>query len=371
MARDTRPWYLRHHPAVRQPENVVSRVLKGVAGVVGLSLLGGMLVALGAAPVVGVTGVVAASTTGIFEELPEYLVVDRPHERNTIWAQSTAPGNVNGYTPIATVYLQNRQAVTYDEISPFAIAAAVDGEDHRFLQHNGVDSNSVMRAVLGNFMKSGVDSGASTITMQLVKNLFVQRALEQPTEVLRDAAYDDATAQSFERKLAEMKYAIGLEKRYTKQEILTAYLNISFFGDNTYGIETAAQRYYSVTAAELTAAQAASLIAIVQYPGERGLDNPDNYEANEKRRDVILQSMYDAGHLTDASSRRRWRPRSTTRPSTRLRCATDASPRTTTQSGSATTWSRTSRTSQRSDPPPRSASRTGSAAATSSTRRST
>ncbi|NYF09256.1 membrane peptidoglycan carboxypeptidase [Leifsonia sp. AK011] len=298
MVRDTRPWYLRHHPAVRKPENAGVRVLKGVAGILSLSLLGGMLVALGAAPVVGVTGVVAASTTGIFEELPEYLVVDRPNERNTIWAQSTAPGNVNGYTPIATVYLQNRQAVDYDQISPFAIAAAIDGEDHRFYEHNGVDANSVMRAVLGNFVKSGVDSGASTITMQLVKNLFVQRALEQPTGVLRDAAYEEATAQSFERKLAEMKYAIGLEKRYTKQEIITAYLNISFFGDNTYGIEAAAQRYYGRAAKDLTLEQAASLIAIVQYPGERGLDNPDNFAANQKRRDVILHAMYDVGSIT-------------------------------------------------------------------------
>ena len=298
MARDNRPWYLRHHPAVRPPESIASRVFKGIAGLVGLSLIGGLLLAIGAAPVVGVTGVMASSTTGIFEELPEYLVVDRPNERNTIWAQFTGPGNVNGYTPVATVYLQNRQAVTFDEISPWAVAAAIDGEDHRFYEHNGIDSNSVIRAVVGNFIKSDVDSGASTLTMQLVKNLFVQRALEQPTEVLRDAAYDAATAQSFSRKLAEMKYAIGLEKRYTKQEILTAYLNISFFGDNTYGIEAAAQRYYARSAKDLTIEQAASLIAIVQYPGERGLDNPENFERNQARRDVILAAMYDRGSIT-------------------------------------------------------------------------
>ena len=64
-----------------------------------------------------------------------------------------------------------------------------------------------------------------------------------------------------------MKLAIGLEKRYTKDEILTAYLNIAFFADNTYGIQAAAQRYFSVNAKDLTLAQAASLIAIVQYPG--------------------------------------------------------------------------------------------------------
>ncbi|MDH6182311.1 membrane peptidoglycan carboxypeptidase [Microbacteriaceae bacterium SG_E_30_P1] len=298
MTRDTRPWYLRHHPAERAPENGLVRFLKGLSGLLAFSLLGGLLLAIGAAPVVGVTGVIAASTTGIFEELPEYLVVDRPNERNTIWAQYTGEGNTNGYFPVATVYLQNRQAVTFDEISPFAINAAIDGEDHRFYEHNGVDTASVMRAVLGNLGSQGIDSGASTITMQLVKNLFVQRALEQPTEAARDAAYEEATAQSFSRKLAEMKYAIGLEKRYTKQEIITAYLNISFFGDNTYGIEAAAQRYYGRAAKDLTLEQAASLIAIVQYPGERGLDNPDNFAENQKRRDTILYAMEDVGSIT-------------------------------------------------------------------------
>ncbi len=259
-----------------------------------------MLVAVGLAPVVGIVGVVAASTTNIFEDLPEYVAVDRVHERNTIWGQYTGAGNINGYGPIATVYLQNRLAVEFDQISPWVVQAAIDGEDHRFYEHNGVDTASVIRAVLGNVLASDIDSGASTITMQLVKNIFVQEALEQPTLILREEAYAAATAPSFDRKIAEMKYAIGLEKRYTKEEILTAYLNISFFGDNTYGIEAAAQRYYSVSAADLTLAQAASLIAIVQYPGVRGLDDPDNFEANQKRRDVILHAMHDVGSITQA-----------------------------------------------------------------------
>ena len=110
-----------------------------------------------------------------------------------------------------------------------------------------------------------------------MKNIFVQKALEEPTEAEREAAFEEATAPDFDRKLKEMKLAIGLEKRYTKNEILNAYLNIAGFGDNTYGIQAAAQHYYSVNAKDLTLAQAASLIAIVQYPGERGLDNPENY----------------------------------------------------------------------------------------------
>ncbi len=253
---------------------------------------------LAVAPVIAVTGVTASSGIGFFNDLPEYLVIGRLSERNTIYAQSRGEGNVDGYIPIATIYDQNRMGVSIDDISSFARDAAVDGEDRRFYEHGGVDVRSVVRAATANLGSSDVESGASTLSMQLVKNIFVQQALEQPTEEKRTLAYEAATATSLERKIKEMKLAIGLEKRYTKDEILAAYLNISFFGDNTYGIETAAQRYFSTTAKELTAAQAASLIAIVQYPGERGLDDPENYEDNRKRRDVILYSMYDAGHLT-------------------------------------------------------------------------
>lgn len=272
--------------------------LQGLLGLIAFSVVGGLLVAAAIAPGVAVVGMLGASGAGVFDDLPEYIVVDRPTEANTIWGQYTGPNNTNGYAVIATVYQQNRHSVEFDEISPWALAAAVDGEDHRFYDHGGVDSASVIRAMLGNARSQDIDSGASTITMQLVKNIFVQQALAEPTEVLRKEAYEAATAPSMQRKLAEMKYAIGLEKRYTKQEILTAYLNISYFSDNTYGIEAAAQRYYSVPASELTLPQAASLIAIVQYPGERGLDDPENYERNKDRRDVILYAMHDRGSIT-------------------------------------------------------------------------
>ena len=269
----------------------------GLLGLLSFSAVAGLLVVAAVAPAIAVTGVTAASTIGIFDDLPEYMTIDPLAERNTIWAQSTAPGNVGGYTPIATVYDQNRVAVSLDNVSKWVIDAAVDGEDRRFFDHGGVDVASVVRAAAGNIASSGVESGASTLSMQVVKNIFVQRALSLPTEAERKQAYNDATATAFDRKLKEMKLAIGLEKRYTKDEILGAYLNISFFGDNTYGIETAAQRYYGTSAKILTPAQAASLIAIVQYPGERGLNTPDNYQANQARRDVILESMYHEGDL--------------------------------------------------------------------------
>ncbi len=274
-------------------------VFTAVAGIVGFSALSGLLVTVMVAPALAVTGITASSTIGIFDALPEYIAINQQPERNTLYAQFTGSGNEGGYYPIATIYDQNRQEVSYDDISPFALDAAVAGEDRRFWEHGGVDVPSVIRAAVGNATGTSA-SGASTLSMQTVKNIFVQQALQEPTEELRQAAYDSAVSVSFDRKLKEMKLAIGLEKSYTKKEILTAYLNIAFFGDNTYGIQAAAQRYYSVDAKDLTLPQAASLIAIVQFPNQRGLDDPENYEANQDRRDVVLFSMYDVGYITEA-----------------------------------------------------------------------
>jgi membrane peptidoglycan carboxypeptidase len=274
-------------------------VFSAIAGLVGFSALSGLLVTVMVAPALAVTGITASSTIGIFDGLPEYITIDQQPERNTLWAASNAEGNIDGYLPIATIYDQNRQEVPYDEISKYVLDAAVDGEDSRFFEHGGVDVSSVVRAALANVVSGGIEGGASTLSMQVVKNIYVQEALEQPTEEERDAAYEKATATSFDRKLKEMKLAIGLEKRYTKKEILTAYLNISNFGNATYGIQAAAQRYFSVNAADLTLAQAASLVAIVQYPNQRNLGDPENYSANQERRDYILDAMLTAGHITE------------------------------------------------------------------------
>lgn len=250
------------------------------------------------APALAVTGITASSTIGVFDSLPEYIEIGQQPERNELYATYTGEGNDNGQYLIATIYDQNRQEVPYSEISKFALDATVDGEDSRFFEHGGVDVASVIRAAVGNVVNSGIESGASTLSMQLVKNLFVQQALDEPTEEARQAAYKLATATSFDRKLKEMKLAIGLEKKYTKKEILTAYLNIANFGNATYGIQAAAQRYYSVDAKDLTLAQASSLIAIVQYPNQRNLGDPENYAANQERRDYILGAMLAAGDVT-------------------------------------------------------------------------
>lgn len=279
-----------------------SGVFGAIAGMLGLSALAGVLVTVMVTPALAVTGMAASNTIGIFEGLPEYIKINEQTQRNALFAQRTA-NPADGFEQIATVYAENREEVEWDAVSQYIKDATLAGEDRRFYEHGGVDMQSIVRAGLGNLTSGGIESGASTLTMQLVKNIFITEALKADTIERRDELIAQAQEQSLERKLKEAKLAIGLEKEYTKDEILLAYLNIAGFGGNTYGIQAASQQYFGVPASDVTIAQAASLIAIVQQPGARSLGSPDNYEANQARRDVILRSMQAEGFITDAEMR--------------------------------------------------------------------
>jgi membrane peptidoglycan carboxypeptidase len=271
-----------------------------IAGMLGFSAIAGVLVTVMVAPALAVTGMTATSTIGIFDSLPEFIEIGAQPQQNEIFAQNGV--NEDGtptYTPVAVVFNQNREEAAWDDVSDYLKDATVAGEDRRFYSHGGVDVAGVIRAAIGN-LTGGDLSGASTLSMQLVKNIYIQQAVQKPTEEEQKKGIRDAQKTSIDRKLKEMKLAIGLEKTYTKDEILLAYLNIAGFGGNTYGIEAAAQQYYGVSAADVTIAQAASLIAIVQEPGARSLSSPNNYKANKERRDVILYWMFTEKMITQA-----------------------------------------------------------------------
>jgi membrane peptidoglycan carboxypeptidase len=282
--------------------NWLSRFTPRVGSWIGLGLvssLAGVMVAVMLTPLMAISGVTLKNTVGVFDTMPDFIALDQLAQTNDIYAQ-TDEDPANGYLKIASVYWQNRKEVGWDGVSQFLKDAAVAGEDRRFYEHRGVDLQGIVRAAFGNVVSGGVQSGASTLTMQVIKNVYVQRAEALPTEEERTAAYAEATATSFQRKFKEIKLALGLEKRYGKEQILLAYLNISSFGGNTYGVESAAQLYFGKSAADVTVAEAASLIAIVQYPMLRNLSDPANFEANQARRDVVLAAMHDEGYITDA-----------------------------------------------------------------------
>jgi membrane peptidoglycan carboxypeptidase len=268
---------------------------KAFAAYVAFSVLAGVLVTAAITPALGVTSQTAQAGIGVFNNLPDYLVIGTESQQNIIYA---IRGGKN--VPIATIFNQNRQEVGWDAVSPYLKDAAVDGEDRRFYTHGGVDFPSVARAAIGNLTSSSITSGSSTIDMQLVKNILLQQSLQITNDAARKKAYTAAIDDTLQRKLKEMKLSIGLDKKYTKQQILLAYLNITGFGGNYYGVQSGAQRYFSVDAKDVTVAQAASLVAIVQQPNLQNLSDPKLYAANKVRRDQILNDMYALKHITKA-----------------------------------------------------------------------
>jgi len=280
-------------------------VFTAIIGLVGFSALAGLLVTVMVAPALAVTSVTASSTISIFDNLPEAIEIGSQPQQNQIFAiKGTKDDGTPKYVKIATVYgNQNREELSWEQIPQVVKDATLAAEDKRFYEHGGIDPQGIIRAAVKN-ATTGSQEGASTLTQQLVKNLCVVEALTKYSTAAEDplfqAAADSCKEGTLDRKIKEMKYAIGLEKAYSKDDILLAYLNIAAFGGTVYGIQSAAQRYYNVNAADLTPAQAASLIAIVQEPEQRRLDYPDNYVNNQDRRDHILATMLDSGTLDQA-----------------------------------------------------------------------
>ncbi len=187
----------------------------------------------------------------------------------------------DGSTLLAKFQLEKRDPVELKDINENAIKATVDVEDVRYYEHNGVDPQGIIRAVVNN-LRGGSLEGASTITQQLVRNT---------------ALSEEATDITFKRKAREAELALEMEKRYTKDEILNMYMNTVNYGDGCYGIEAAAKNYFQVPASELTLTQAATLAGIPQSP--TAFNPKENPEACLQRRNLVLERMYTAGDITE------------------------------------------------------------------------
>lgn len=270
-------------------------VLATVLGMLGMSGIAGVLVAALITPVIAVAGVAANSTITLFESLPSYLQIQPLQQKTELYA--TRDGERE---KIAEFYSQNRVEVPLEDISPYVSAAAISTEDPRFYEHGGVDVISAARATIVGLI--GDDGGgASTITMQYVRNQRVQAAEAILDPVERQEAYEEATEVSLGRKLQEMRLAIGVEQQYQdKDKILEGYLNIALFGGTVYGIESAAQYYFGKSAADLTLPEAATLVGMVQNPNAFRIDQEENLEDSKVRRDYVLMRMHEEGAITTA-----------------------------------------------------------------------
>lgn len=253
-----------------------------IAGLSVLTIVMGLIMALLITPLM-IPSVAAAQAGNHYWKNLDGELPDLPlPQRSKLY---TADGK-----EIAEFYSINRVNVSLDEVPDVVKEALINTEDARFYDHEGLDRRGILRALITNITGGGISEGASTLTQQVVKNtLIVNAATEEEVKA--------ASEQTIERKVEEIKYAVELEKKYSKDEILEQYLNISLFSNGVYGIGTAANYYFSKSVDELTLEESALLIGLLKNPtGYNPKKNPENAI---ERRNVVLGQMLRYGSITD------------------------------------------------------------------------
>lgn len=273
-----------------------------------MSVLAGLLVAVAVTPAVAVAGEGASGAAEFFEDLPSYLDIQTPQQVSTVYAKQGGQE-----VPIASFYAENRTNVQSGQIADTLKQAAIDTEDPRFHTEGGIDVVGTLRATIADALGKGVQGGSS-ITQQYVKNVLVQQCEQlngkdpASTKKKVDACYDKVAGQSKARKLQEIRYAIAVDKKYSKDQILTGYLNIVGLGGRVYGAEAGAEYYFGVHAKDLSLVQSATLVAILNNPSGLRIDQPSDkangsangYALTKVRRDYVLRRMH-AHHAISAA----------------------------------------------------------------------
>lgn len=234
-------------------------------------------------PLAAIGGLGAKAGADAIDALPTSLIIPPLAQTTYVYAS-------DGKTLLTEFYDEDRTFTPIAKMSPFIQQAIVASEDARFYDHNGVDIRGVARAFVANDQAGGVSQGASTLTMQYVRNALRDGA-QTPEQAL------DATEQTNVRKLREMKLALELERKMTKTQILEGYLNLAYFGHRAYGVDAAADIYFSTTPANLTLDQAALIAGLVQAPTTYDPAGADK-SAALTRRNYVISRMRDLGYIS-------------------------------------------------------------------------
>jgi membrane peptidoglycan carboxypeptidase len=248
---------------------VGSRLVLIVALITGIALIA----SAAALPLVVPAGSLARDTANKLVDVPPLKeALPDPAQRSIIYA-------ADGKTALATLWLdENRKVVKLKDIPKRVRNAVIAIEDDRFYAHDGVDFRGIARAAVTDLRSRRIAQGGSTLTQQLVKQTVT------------------GNSRTLDRKLREAIYAVELERRYSKDEILQYYLNQAYFGEGVYGIATAAQHYFANSSIKfVTLGQAASLAATIAAP-ERY--KPTSKKANKDRRNLVLDRMQELGYAT-------------------------------------------------------------------------
>jgi membrane peptidoglycan carboxypeptidase len=249
-----------------------------------VSVLAGVLVAGLFIPFAGMAGVTSNAAAAELQSLPAELATPAPATRSKVLM-------ADGKT-LAFFYDENRIPVKLKSIAPIMRQAQIAIEDHRYYEHGALDFKGTMRALVRNSAGDGITQGGSSITQQYVKMVQIEQCQAKGDS----QCVKDAQARTMQRKIRELRYAIAMEKKFTKDEILERYLNIAYYGAGAYGVEAAAKHYFSTKASRLTLAQAAMLAGLVQNPDTH---NPiRNPSAALDRRDIVLNRMVELKLIT-------------------------------------------------------------------------
>ncbi|GIF99728.1 transglycosylase domain-containing protein [Catellatospora citrea] len=253
-----------------------------------LAVVAGAVVAAGAMPAAALANWAVEKSAPAYDTLPEVLKHPTTAQASYLYAN-------DGQTVVTTFYDENRRDVTLAEVAPVVPQAVVAAEDARFYSHHGVDLKGVLRAVVANGASGGVSQGASTLTMQYVRNVLKS----DPSLSTEQRA--EATEQTPARKIREARYALAVEKELSKAQILERYLNIAYFGSGAYGIYAASHTYFSKDPAQLSLSEASLLAGLLQSPEA---DSPLNggIERALARRDYVLTAMTGTGAITAAQA---------------------------------------------------------------------
>ena len=230
--------------------------------------------------------ILAVTLVGLFAEIPSFEELEHPD--NKLATQVIAE---NGEV-LTTFHIENRTYVSYEELSPYLVAAAVATEDARFYEHSGIDMKSLARVLVKTIlMQDSSQGGGSTITQQLAKTLYPRRQVNS-----RIPGW--SAVVMVQTKLKEWITAVKLERDYTKNEIMDMYLNSIFFGSGAYGVKAASETFFSKEPADLTVEEAALLVGMVNKPTRYNpVLNPDY---SLQRRNFVLGQMERNGYLTEA-----------------------------------------------------------------------
>src|SRR3984893_16562098 len=270
------------------PVSALTSGLSGKIGVVGrlalLSAASGVLVAALVIPAVGVTGIAVRNEANKFNALSTPELGQLP-VRSQILDDA---GNVLAYYYPRGI---DRVPVSFSQIAPVMRQAVVAIEDSRFYQHGAIDVKGTIRAFVNDFEHKPIQGG-STLAQQYVKNVLILSAANPQKEAA------SAHGQTLSRKIRELRMAVVAEHEMSKESLLAGYLNVAYFGNQSYGIQVAAQHYFGVPAAALTLPQAALLAGMVENPAR--YDPSLQPTLSEHRRNVVLARMLQVGDITRA-----------------------------------------------------------------------